>query len=1140
MRLRKTKAEMEELGEDTTGAANGVSELRLQLKGLTGVDIQDATGAYKSTYEILLEMSSVWSKLTDTQRAAALQLMGGVRQANTLTAIITNMGDAQNALATSLNSDGSAMKENQKYLDSIQGKLDQLEASAQTFSINLLNSEVVKFFVDVARGALDFATALQKINVLIPSIVAGLATIKNKGLFTVSPTSDGNVGLGFGGTSFENLIKMSTATGSSNKFQQIWSGYKNNSSGVVNIDILKKYNKLLDEHVNAYEAAKQACGDYTGSEIYANKVTRQYIDGAGGKQVENLDEIEAANKTATTSTIGLTAAQIALNAALSIGISLLISLAIKGIQYVINYTDNLREKLADIKDELESNNSDIESLSDELSGVIQRLKELEMLGPLTLTQSEEKKNLEDQNIELSRQIALLKIRNEELEKENKKESDKLWNSFTGNSIFSQRFAGSNGRAVSGEESMNYSLNEYKRISEEIAIVQQQMATLAPNGNISESDMAAYTKLDDKLQRLNKQLETSKTNLSTILDVLNAIGNESANQLINRILYIMGDSGTKSAAFNSAVSGVEATTGKTIEEMMGDSEITAENLSDVLGEDVANALIAVAGSAEQVAIELNAIDKTSGNLSDTMDSMFQAGVDSYDSISKKIKILEEAQSEWNQSGILSVDTVQNLIDSDLMGYMDTSTGSIEFNTQALYNEADAAKLAAIQQLANATAQKITALSAMSAEEASAAVAASISAAGNAAERAAGQFIIGAGGMVILKDASGETFTGDKKLLYDQYIADFNQMATTLYNLGSAASSASGGVSDLDNALNDALEAEADAAIQAIDNKIDKLKDELDLLEDQYDQEDKLLELEKARIRLENAQKNKSARIYTSDKGWTWTYDPDELADAKDEYDGLVKEMERDAAKKAIQDQIDALDGLKDKWQEAKDNIGKSLEEHQAELAAVADFEALTLDQMAAKAEDYAARVVAAMSAANSAKSGTTGSTGTYSSSSTRGNEVIVVATGSNNRGSSLYNPNATEQNIIRKKATVTLNSAPIHGSGSTGVLGSHVGVVDDLGTELLVRSPGAGRYTYLEAGDGVVPANITSRLMALGSNPAAYIITALRTMLTGVSAKSGAVGGNETITISNLSLPGVSNGNQFISELNRAVNARRNK
>lgn len=60
------------------------------------------------------------------------------------------------------------------------------------------------------------------------------------------------------------------------------------------------------------------------------------------------------------------------------------------------------------------------------------------------------------------------------------------------------------------------------------------------------------------------------------------------------------------------------------------------------------------------------------------------------------------------------------------------------------------------------------------------------------------------------------------------------------------------------------------------------------------------------------------------------------------------------------------------------------------------------------------------------------------------------------------------------------------SGTRGVAKSGVYRVDEAGTELIVRSPQAGRLAYLQAGDGVIPADITSRLFELGADPEAWI------------------------------------------------------
>ena len=58
----------------------------------------------------------------------------------------------------------------------------------------------------------------------------------------------------------------------------------------------------------------------------------------------------------------------------------------------------------------------------------------------------------------------------------------------------------------------------------------------------------------------------------------------------------------------------------------------------------------------------------------------------------------------------------------------------------------------------------------------------------------------------------------------------------------------------------------------------------------------------------------------------------------------------------------------------------------------------------------------------------------------------------------------------------------HAQGLKSAPSSHFANVDELGPELLIRKPQSGRYTYLETGDGVVPADITSRLFEMGGNP----------------------------------------------------------
>lgn len=81
MRLRSTKSDMESAGEDTEGMADSVSKLRKEILSLTGVDIQIDDKTYKSTYQMLQDLSEVWGKLNDVAKANVLELLFGKRQA---------------------------------------------------------------------------------------------------------------------------------------------------------------------------------------------------------------------------------------------------------------------------------------------------------------------------------------------------------------------------------------------------------------------------------------------------------------------------------------------------------------------------------------------------------------------------------------------------------------------------------------------------------------------------------------------------------------------------------------------------------------------------------------------------------------------------------------------------------------------------------------------------------------------------------------------------------------------------------------------------------------------------------------------------------------------------------------------------
>ena len=171
LRLRGAKTELQEAGEDVDGMAESTSQLQAKLKALTHgkVDIMVDKDSFKNTTQILREMADAWEYMTDIERAAALELMGGKRQANILSSVIKNFDTVEQVIETSASSSGSALEENEKYLDSIDGKVQKLTNSMETLWMNTLDSELIKVFLELANA---IVVVVNKVG-LLTTVTAG-------------------------------------------------------------------------------------------------------------------------------------------------------------------------------------------------------------------------------------------------------------------------------------------------------------------------------------------------------------------------------------------------------------------------------------------------------------------------------------------------------------------------------------------------------------------------------------------------------------------------------------------------------------------------------------------------------------------------------------------------------------------------------------------------------------------------------------------------------------------------------------------------------------------------------------------------------------------------------------------------------
>ena len=161
--------------------AESTSTLQSKLKALTHgrVDIMADADTFKNTTQILREMADAWEYMTDIERAAALELMGGKRQANILSSLIKNFDTVEDVIATSMNSQGSAFAENAKWLDSIEGKTYNLKNAMQELWSETISADFVKGFLDLATGIVKATTEIGFFTTAMVALIGYFAVFKN-------------------------------------------------------------------------------------------------------------------------------------------------------------------------------------------------------------------------------------------------------------------------------------------------------------------------------------------------------------------------------------------------------------------------------------------------------------------------------------------------------------------------------------------------------------------------------------------------------------------------------------------------------------------------------------------------------------------------------------------------------------------------------------------------------------------------------------------------------------------------------------------------------------------------------------------------------------------------------------------------
>lgn len=151
---------------------------------------------------------------------------------------------------------------------------------------------------------------------------------------------------------------------------------------------------------------------------------------------------------------------------------------------------------------------------------------------------------------------------------------------------------------------------------------------------------------------------------------------------------------------------------------------------------------------------------------------------------------------------------------------------------------------------------------------------------------------------------------------------------------------------------------EAMTEHIDDQIEALNKQKEALEKANDEEERAITLAKLQAELEKARTQRTVRKYTSN-GYEWVADASAVKEAQDNLNDQQRTWRKEDAEKAIDDQIDKLNELKDKYSEIINLIGTSWDDYNKKLKYSAEIADMTFTEMEGQLDVFKGNVLGAM-------------------------------------------------------------------------------------------------------------------------------------------------------------------------------------
>ncbi len=183
MRLRGYDEDVEAYTNDVEILSGKIADLTKTASTPGGISLftNEAKTEYKSTYQLLKEISRIYDDLTDKQQAELLEVIAGKRQGQIVAATLNNFEAAEKALETMSKSSGSAERELETYMDSATYKANEFKETLTGIAQSSITQDFLKSIIESGTRLLnvlsDASSPLNGFLTLLGKLVEGASNL---------------------------------------------------------------------------------------------------------------------------------------------------------------------------------------------------------------------------------------------------------------------------------------------------------------------------------------------------------------------------------------------------------------------------------------------------------------------------------------------------------------------------------------------------------------------------------------------------------------------------------------------------------------------------------------------------------------------------------------------------------------------------------------------------------------------------------------------------------------------------------------------------------------------------------------------------------------------------------------------------